>query len=121
MSNSGTCQFVWAGAGGTVQQTSPRFPLMNPHASTLRRSGFGRRIIRKPTINASVCGSNRFIACSDESERNGTAVLGEDRHNPAIAAKTSTHCELDAPVFHRGSKEDPDSTWGSGRGSQVMA
>jgi hypothetical protein len=47
-----------------------------------------------------VRGGNRLIACSDEIECNGTAALGEDRQSPVIAAKTRTHCELDANVFH---------------------
>jgi hypothetical protein len=63
-------------------------------------STLGRRIIRKPTSNLPVRRGNRLITCSDEIERDGTAVLGENRQSPAIAPKTRAHREFNAPVFH---------------------
>ena len=57
-----------------------------------------------------MCGGNCLIACSDEIERDRTAVLGEDRQSPVIAAKTRTYREFNAHVFHRPAKENPDLT-----------
>jgi hypothetical protein len=63
--------------------------------------GFACGLIRKPTSNPSVRGGNCLIACSGEIDCNGTAVRGEDRQSPVIEAKTCTHCEFNAHVFHR--------------------
>ena len=60
----------------------------------------GGPFIRKPTINAPVRSGNRLIACSDEIQYNGTAVLGEDRQSPSVAAKTRTQCQFNAHVFY---------------------
>ena len=54
-----------------------------------------------------MCGGNCLIACSDEIDRDRPAVLGEDRQSPVIAAKTRTHREFNAHVFHRPAKENP--------------
>jgi len=91
--------------------------------STLLEAGFGRRgpIICMPTCNAPVRGGNCLIACSDEIERDRTAVLMEDRQSPAIAAKTRTYREFNTHVFQGGSSQrrpQPNGDWGgSGRGS----
>jgi hypothetical protein len=57
-----------------------------------------------------MCSGNCLIACSDEIDRDRTAVLGEDRQSPVIAAKTRTYREFNAHVFHRPAKENPDLT-----------
>ena len=57
-----------------------------------------------------MCSGNCLIECSDEIDRDRTAVLGEDRQSPVIAAKTRTHREFNAHVFHRPAKENPDLT-----------
>jgi hypothetical protein len=57
-----------------------------------------------------VCGSNCLSACSGELVRDRTAVLGEDRQSPVIAAKTSAHGEFNAHVFQGGSTNENGPT-----------
>ena len=54
-----------------------------------------------------MCSGNCLIACSDEIDRDRTAVVGEYRQSPVIAAKTRTYREFNAHVFHKSGQREP--------------
>jgi hypothetical protein len=113
-----------AGDWGTPHQR-----LLARSIATLRVAGFGwrGRIIRKPTTNPLVCGSNYLIARSEEIERNGTAFLGRivkaqlsrprtANSMPSVPWSYHTGCQPNRPalfVAWAGGRSHPSSTYPS--------